>query len=160
MKNQAVSRGCFAAALRLLARRDHSCAELSGKLEERGFSRNQIQRAVDRCLRFYYLDDERFALAYAEQLQRRGYGCRRIQQMLADKGVAHETISGCLEALCSDAVQIRDCRKAVIKKLNKNPSPDASPEAKAKLHRFLLGRGFSPTIIRQVLDEQAGRTIV
>ena len=160
MKNQADARDCFTVALRLLARRDHSCSELSRKLDERGFSRDQIQRAVERCLRFQYLDDERFAATYTEQLQRRGYGCRRIQQMLADKAVAHETISGCLEALCSDAVQIRDCRKAVIKKLNKNPSPDASPEARAKLHRFLLGRGFSPAIIRQVLDEQAGRTIV
>jgi regulatory protein len=153
MKDQAAARDCFSTALRLLARRDHSCSELSGKLADRGFSRDQIQWVVDRCLRFHYLDDERFAAAYTEQLQRRGYGCRRIQQMLAAKGVAHETISNCLEPLCSDAVQIGDCRKVVIKKLNMNRHPDPSPEARAKLHRFLLGRGFSPAIIRQVLDE-------
>lgn len=152
MKNEADARDCFAVALRLLARRDHSCYELSGKLADRGFSQDQIQWVVDRCLRFRYLDDERFTGAYIEQLQRRGYGCHRIQQMLVSKGVAHEIISACLAPLCSDAVQIRDCRNAMIKKLKKNRPTGDSPEAMAKLHRFLLYRGYSPAIIRKVLD--------
>ena len=154
MENQAAARDCFTVALRLLARRDHSCSELSGKLVDRGFSQDQIQWAVDRCLRFCYLDDRRFASLYMKQLQRKGYGCHRIRQMLVIKGVAHDIISTCLAPLCCDAVQIRDCRNAIIKKLKNSRNDGASPEAKAKLHRFLLNRGFSAAIIGQVLEEE------
>ena len=144
---------CFTAALRLLARRDHSCFELSGKLLDRGFSQDQIQRAVDRCLHLGYLDDERFAGAYIEQLQRRGYGCHRMQQMIAAKGVSHQAASACLEPLCNDAVQLRDCRKAMKKKLKNSRNSGESSQARAKMYRFLLNRGFSSDIIRKVLDD-------
>jgi regulatory protein len=153
MKTQATARDCFSVALRLLAQRDHSCLELSGKLVDRGFHQDQVQRAVDRCLRLRYLDDERFACAYIEQLQRRGYGCHRIQQRLVAKGVAHQIISTHLEPCCCDAVQIRDCRKAMAKKLKGSLHADDSSGARAKMYRFLSNRGFSPAIIRQVLDQ-------
>lgn len=155
MKMQTTARECFAAALRVLARRDHSCWELSGKLADRGFPQDQIQWAVDQCLRFRYLDDERFACAYIEQLQRKGYGCHRIRQMLEAKGVARPVYSACLEPCCRDTVQIRDCRKVAAKKLKRGLHADDSAGARAKLYRFLFGRGFSPAIIRQVLDEGA-----
>ena len=159
MKNQAASRDCYTVALRLLARRDHSCSELSGKLADRGFPQDQIQRALDRCLRFGYLDDKRFACTYVEQLQRKGYGCHRIRQMLVDKGVAHDVISDCLAHLCSDTVQIRDCRDTVQKKVKNNRLSGDSPKARAKLHRFLLNRGFPAAVIRQVLNEETAGPI-
>lgn len=155
MKTQATSRDCFAAALRVLAQRDHSCSELSGKLADRGFSKDQIQWAVDQCLRFRYLDDERFACAYIEQLQRKGYGCHRIRQKLENKGVPQPVYSACLELCCCDAAQLQDCRRAMEKKLRGGRNADHSAGARAKLYRFLFGRGFSPAIIRQVLDEDA-----
>lgn len=159
MKNQAASRDCYTVALRLLARRDHSCSELSGKLVDRGFSRDQIQQAFDRCLRLGYLDDRRFACAYVEHLQRKGYGCHRIRQMLVVKGVAQDIISDCLTPLSSDAVQIRDCRATILKKVKSNRISGESPKARAKLHRFLLNRGFAAAVIRQVLDEGTAEPI-
>lgn len=153
MKTRTTARDCFAAALRVLARRDHSCSELTGKLADRGFAQDQIQWTVDRCLHFRYLDDARFACTYIEQLQRKGYGCHRIQQMLVAKGLAHDIISASLEPCCCDAVQIRDCRKAMVKKLGRGLKDRDTSGARANLYRFLLNRGFSPAIIRQVLDD-------
>jgi regulatory protein len=145
--------------LRLLARRDHSCSELSGKLVDRGFSQDQIQRAFGRCLRLGYLDDKRFAFAYVEQLQRKGYGCHRIRQMLVDKGVVYDIISDCLADLCCDTVQARDCRNAALKKLKNSRVSGDSPKVRAKLYRFLLNRGFPTAVVRQVLDEEMGSPI-
>jgi regulatory protein len=153
MKTRDTAKACFASALRLLARRDHSCSELSGKLAQRGFSHDQIQRAIQQCRRYHYLDDERFAGSYVDQLQRRGYGCRRIKQMLAAKGLEDEVITACLEPCCRDGVQIRDCRKAMKKKLQGSLREDDFPERRAKLYRFLTNRGFAADIIRQVLEE-------
>ena len=153
MKTQDTAKACFAAALRLLARRDHSCSELYGKLADRGFSRDQIQWAVDRCLRYRYLDDERFAHGYIHQLQRKGYGCRRIEQKLVAKGLDAQIIAACLEPCCRDGVQIRDCRKAIAKKRKVNLQKDGSAQTKAKLYRFLFNRGFPADVIQQVLKE-------
>ncbi len=153
MKKQATSRDCYTAALQLLARRDHSCSELSGKLAGKGFSQEEIKTTVDRCLRHRYLDDERFADIYIKQLQHRGYGCRRIKQMLAAKAVAHQIISACIAPFCRDAVQIRDCRNAMAKKLKNSRHAGDSAQSRTRLYRFLLNRGFSPAIIRQVMDQ-------
>jgi regulatory protein len=153
MKAQNSSENCFAAALRILTQRDHSCSELSRKLIDRGFSQDQIKSAVSECLRLHYLDDERYADIYAHQLQRKGYGCCRIQQKLIAKGLASQVIASCLENYCQDKVQIQSCRQALHKKLKGNQAIEGSVEIKARLYRFLLSRGFSPAIIRQVMDD-------
>jgi regulatory protein len=153
MKAQTNSENCFAAALRILTQRDHSCSELSKKLIDRGFSQDQIKWAVSECLRLHYLDDERYADTYAHQLQRKGYGCYRIQQKLIAKELPSKVIAACLENYCRDKVQIQSCRQAMHKKLKGNQAIQGSAKIKARLYRFLFSRGFSPAIIKQVMDD-------
>lgn len=104
-------------------------------------------------MRLNYLDDERYAALYTHQLQRKGYGRHRIQQMLTSKGLTFQVIAACLETCCPDKAQIQGCRQTMIKKINSGHPIENSPEAKARLYRFLFSRGFSPAIIRQVMDE-------
>ena len=153
MKTQSNPKDCLAAALRLLTRRDHSRWELTRKLIDRGFSQGQIKSAVSQCLHLNYLDDERYATGYTRQLQRKGYGRHRIQQMLTAKGLNFQIIADCLEACCPDKVQIQGCRQAMLKKLKSGQPMEDTAEAKARLYRFLFRRGFSPAIIRQVMEE-------
>lgn len=93
---------------------------------------------------------------WARQLQRKGYGCHRIREKLLGKGLDSKIVASCLENYCSQNVQTRICRQAMEKKL-KGALPAGSPENslknRAKLYRFLFNRGFSPAIIRQVMDE-------
>jgi len=121
---------------------------------DRGFSQNQIESAVNECLRLNYLDDERFATAYARQLQRKGYGRHRIQQMLFAKGLPFQAVAACLEACCLEEVQIQVCRETMLKKLNSGQPMEDSAEARARLYRFLFSRGFSPAIIRRAMAEE------
>jgi len=153
MKTQTISENCLATALRILTQRDHSCSELSKKLIDRGFSQDQIKWAVSECSRLHYLDDERYADIYAHQLQRKGYGCHRIQQKLIAKGLPGQVIASCLENYCRDKVQIQSCRQVMHKKLKGNQAIEGSAKIKARLYRFLFSRGFSPAIIRQVMDD-------
>jgi regulatory protein len=153
MKTQDTAKACFAAAMRLLARRDHSCWELSFKLAQRKFPQDEIQWAIDQCLNYRYLDDERYACGYVKQLQRRGYGCRRIEQMLVAKGLEEQIIAACLAPCCRAGVQIRDCRNAMAKKLQGNLQGEVSAQTRARLYRFLFKRGFPTDIVRQVLKE-------
>ena len=124
------------------------------KLIDRGFAQDQIKRAISACLRLHYLDDGRYADIYAHQLNRKGYGCRRIQDKLMAKGLTSQVIVTCLENLCREKTQIQSCRQAMHKKLKGRNPIDGSVNIKAKLYRFLLNRGFSPDIIRHVMDEE------
>ena len=149
-------KACLRTAIRLLTQRDHSRLELSNKLADRGYARTHIEKAIDECVRLAYLDDTRFASGYAEQLQKRGYGCRRMRQMLMAKGLNVEVIDTSLEACCRDEVQYRDCREAAVKKLKGNPGVGNVAKLKSKLYRFLFSRGFSTAIVMQVLDDVLG----
>jgi len=62
----------LAAALRLLALRDRSAAELARRLQRQGFAAEQVEATLARCRELGYLDDERFARARAGALTRQG----------------------------------------------------------------------------------------
>lgn len=149
-------KNCLAAALRMLSRRDHSCSEITQKLIDRGFARDQIKWTVSECLRLHYLDDERYADGCARQMQRKGFGCRRIRDKLMSKGLNADIVDSCLENYCRENTQITICKLAMDKKI-KSAYPPESPaislKNKAKLYRFLFNRGFSPDIIRYVMEQ-------
>lgn len=154
MKMRPDDSGCLGVALRILTRRDHSCAELTQKLIKRGFASGQIRVAVDKCAISGYLDDNRFSAGYAHELQRKGYGRRRIEQKLVAKGIAREVVDRCLDACCQEEHQLRSCRQAMMKKLKSTPETANFSDTKSKLYRFLLYRGFSADVITQVVAEK------
>ena len=109
-------KSCYQTALTLLARRDHSCGELVRKLEQRNYPEDEIQAAVTACQRLAYIDDRRFADIYSRQLQRSGYGCRRIRQMLKSRYVPEHIIGAAIETRCTDAMEESRCRQLLHKK--------------------------------------------
>ena len=153
MNTQEDPKDCLAAALRLLARRDHSRWELAKKLADRGFNQHLIEWALSECSRLNYQDDERYARAYTRHLQSRGYGCHRIKQMLTSKGLAPPTISAGLKICCREETQLQNCRRALLKKIKNSPPADDGARSRERLYRFLFNRGYSPAIIRQAMDE-------
>ncbi|MGA7964351.1 MAG: regulatory protein RecX, partial [Gammaproteobacteria bacterium] len=77
----------FDVGLRLLARREHSRAELALKLAQRGIEQTEIERALDRLQAMDALNEERFAEQYMRMRLRQGYGPARIRADLAARGV-------------------------------------------------------------------------
>lgn len=148
--NTSSHQDCLNAALRLLAGRDHSSVELGRKLKQRHFQRDQIQSALGECRRLNYLNDERFAHEYAQQLQRKGYGALRIRQMLASKGVETQLISEVLVQKCHETAERDVCRKALAKKI-KTTRLEALP--RDRIYRFLSSRGFTPAVIHLTLND-------
>lgn len=144
---------CLNTAIRLLTRRDHSCKELERKLKQRKFQIEHIQPTLDECRRLNYLNDEKFADLYVGELQRKGYGPRRIQQMLADKGVAWQLISKSLCINYPEKKELKTCRDVLKKKLKILGPGRSGKTPDERLHRFLSGRGFSPAIIRKAIAD-------
>lgn len=153
--NASDNQSCLPVALRLLSRRDHSCAELSQKLVQRGFRASQIASVIAECKRMCYLDDEKFSHRYAAQLQRKGYGVARIAQALRGKGVSAQYIEMAVQQYGDDCVQAMACRQVLVKKLSTVKAAQPTAVLKGRLFRFLSSRGFASAVIQQVFLEIA-----
>lgn len=130
------------AAMNLLARREHSYAELLRKLGSR-FTREEIAEALDRLADEDLQSDERFARSYARQRMLNGYGPQRITAELRQRGVdaalSEETVA---RAPQEESTSWQVVAQAVaLKKFGAEPASDA--QEKARRLRFLNYRGFS-----------------
>lgn len=145
------NRQCLQTALRMLGRRDHGVQELKGKLQTKGYSPEAVQWAIDECIRFNYLDDEKYAAGFTRSAMRNGYGPMRIRQNLKAKGIDEILISAAIDTHYDNEQQSVVCRKVLEKKLKTTTNQSDPTKLKAKLSRFLFNRGFKSNTIHQVI---------
>lgn len=135
-----------AKALRALARREHSRAELAGKLAAHGASED-IQAVLDQLEQSGLLSDVRYAESYvAARLAR--FGTAKLRHSLRAKGVAEETVAA---AVGEDPEAELGRAREVWRRKFAAPPRDRGDYARQA--RFLQGRGFSADVIRRVLKE-------
>jgi regulatory protein len=128
-----------ARALRYLARREHSRAELVRKLAPYAESGAALAALLDELVLKKQLSDERYAEVRAHWLGRK-YGAARIRLDLKAHGVtAHVSDEGDFEK--AKAILARKYRAA-----------PGTREEKARRARFLQSRGFSHEIIRRLVS--------
>jgi regulatory protein len=94
----------FEVALAALRRKERTSAELDGWLRQRGYAGEEVDAAVSGLTEAGELDDERFALRYAQDKRElRGWGAERIREALAARKVPSALIEVALEAESRDA---------------------------------------------------------
>jgi regulatory protein len=131
-----------ARALRLLARREHSRAELSRKLAPHAPSAEALLFLLDELEKRAQLSDERYAEVRSHWMARK-YGAARIREDLKAKGIAAEV----LERVSSDGELER--AKAILARKYRDSA--TTREEKARRARFLQGRGFSLDVIHRLV---------
>lgn len=136
-------------AQRLLARREHSCHELAQKLQQRHLEAEMIAQVLAECQQQGWLNDQRFAQEYTYHRSQRGYGALRIEQELAQRGVASSIRRQVLAAGDWDWSALA-CQ-LVARRFASVSQPDS--KMRAKIQKFLLYRGFSRIDSRQALAE-------
>ena len=132
-------------ALRYLARREHSRAELARKLAPHAESPQAVETVLDDLANRRQLSDERYAEVRSHWLSRK-YGAAKIRQDLKAHGVAEAVI----ERVSADG----DLEKAKAILARKYRAVATTRDEKAKRARFLQSRGFSYEIIRKVLSTE------
>jgi len=136
------------AAVRLLARRDHSTVDLKRKLQTRGHAVEHIDRVVDKLSDNELLSDDRFVKSFVAYRGRRGQGPTRIRSELRQQGVTNETIEAALAQAEFDWSQIAG---SVRRRKFGDGLPRGASE-RAKQARFLQYRGFTSDQIRAALN--------
>ena len=140
-------------ALNLLARRDHSIAELKRKLAARGFPDIQVVDALERLSRQGYLDDRRFAERWAESALRggKGFGVRLLLE-LQRRGVDRETAAEVVAGASSEHGELQLLAAVVAKRFSAFDPVSAAQKERQRVYAYLQRRGFSLSAIRNYFE--------
>jgi len=134
-------------AARLLARREHSRAELAAKLRRRGIDAGECERVLDRLEAVGALSEARFVEQLVTSRLRQGYGPVRIRADLAARGVDPDAADA--ELAADDDEWSRRAEEARQARFG-NEMPDEYAE-RARQARFLERRGYTAAQIARVL---------
>jgi regulatory protein len=130
----------------LLARREHSRRELTGKLTSRAFEPDLVAAVLDELEREGLLSSERFVQSFVESRYAKGQGPRRIRAELAERGIESAGV-----VLADDRFDWADLARAVrVKRFG--PAPPKDLKDRSRQVRFLEYRGFDHDQIRRALE--------
>lgn len=132
-------------ALAMLARREHTRAEMTRKLSPHCESPEQVEQLLDALAARGWLSEARFAESRANTLAGK-FGSRKIEHDLRSRGVSAEIVDQTVER--SLAQELENCRAVWQRKFGVLPQNSAE---RGRQMRFLAGRGFSAEAVRQVL---------
>lgn len=134
-------------ALWIISYRDHSKKELKDKIR-RTCDEDSAQKAVERMEELGLVNDENFALRYAQQLLFSKHMSKNAAfQVLVQKGIDRELVSDILDEITVDS---REHIRAVIDKKYKNINDEKiKRRASASLQRL----GYRWDEIRSVFEE-------
>ena len=140
----------YDAAVRYLAARPRSVAEIKRHLHTKRFDEAEQDKAIDQLRAQRYIDDEAFARYWVEQRAKfRPKGQRAIRSELMQKGVAREVIDLVLGEADPDA-ETKRARESIRRPMTRWLSMDEN-ERKRKIHQYLVTRGFSYDVIEEVI---------
>jgi regulatory protein len=137
-----------AAALALLARREHSAVELNRKLIGRGFAAPDITSAIATLEARGWLSNERFVEAYVRSRIARGHGPLKIRAELRERGIE----DALADASLTETSSFWTARAAAARSKRFGDEPPPDRHAWTRQARFLAQRGFPADLIYRVLD--------
>jgi len=130
-------------ALRMLARRPYSIAELRQALEKKYPEGGKVAEAITRLRELGYLDDRKFAEQYASSLaHNRAFGPHRLRRELKAKLVNHQEIEPAVERVYQEISAQVLLQQALEKKLRTLRLPLTRSRFQS-LCQSLMRRGFN-----------------
>jgi regulatory protein len=137
-------------AVRYLASRPKSVAEIARHLRGKHFDADDVARAIDKLRAQRYVDDDAFARYWVEQRERfKPRGDRALKSELIAKGVSREVIEVVLGERAPDA-DVEQAKRALSRPMTRWATL-AAPERKRKIHTYLAARGFDYGTIEEVI---------
>lgn len=135
--------GAEGTALRLLALREHSRFELKRKLLARGFSEEETERALDRLGELGELDEGRYVESLTRGELERGRGLLSVRAKLRRAGLPERAPAAGEEEERRALLRLLEGRGWEVRTLTDG-------KERARIWRFLRGRGFSPSLLSEV----------
>ena len=136
----------YKVAVRLLARRDHTRAELSQKLRQRGFPEDLAAEACEALIERGFLDDRRVAENLLRAaLDKRDVGSRRLAQQLGKRLLPRAIVEEVMADFLSQADELARATAMVLHHVD-------SGLERAAIERKLWQRGVPAGVVRAALS--------
>jgi len=147
-------RSAKAAALRLLARRPLSLAEVHARLERQGYGPDEIEEACGRLGELGYLDDARLALDFiVTRAARLSHGPEKLVEALCRRGVERTVAHAALDrARAEGELDDLDLLRRRLRRHLRDPHGPLDRRDYARVYNALRRAGFDPEAIRRELD--------
>ncbi|MEQ5800897.1 regulatory protein RecX [Halomonas sp. H10-9-1] len=137
-------------AVRLLARREYSRAELVERLAAKGHAADSIAGCLDDLAERGLQSDARFAESFLRSRIFRGQGPVRIRLEMERRGLGRETVHEAFVA-SEQAGEADWYALACAALVRRFTAPGDTPRERARRERFLAGRGFDFDQVRHAL---------
>lgn len=134
-------------ALRYLAAREHSRAELERKLRIHEEETGQLAQVLDELQAKDFISEARVVASVINRRAGR-FGAARIKYELQQKGLGADAVGEAVDSLKDS--EFERAREVWRKKFD-GPAPDAA--GRARQMRFLAARGFGGDVIRRVVSQ-------
>ncbi len=147
-------------ALSALARKERCEREISAVLVRKGISMDIAEQTIAWLRERGYVDDRRFAAAYAKDRQKAGWGRQRIVSELLRRGIARDIVAGdAWHELSNDLGTDgeRQQLEQLVRRRFSNQLRDDPEVARRRIIGFLTRRGHDwdsiASVLRSVINE-------
>jgi regulatory protein len=146
--------------LRLLSRRIYSRYEILRKLNNKGYPENIISNLVFWLEDNNNINDELFAKMWAQfRLQNKPIGRYRLNQELRLKGIKQDIIQKVIDKTYNEMDELALARNLIKEKVASSEIKNIRIDPN-KIYNFLLRRGFSIEISRNIYHELKNKDTV
>ncbi len=142
----------------LCARSEQSTGEAREKLCRWGIATDDADKIIDSLVDRCYIDDARFARAFVrDKIRFSKWGRIKVAQKLREKRVGAEHIAAAFDEFDSDEY-MAILAEVLDGRLRREPGLIACYEGRTALYRFLLSRGFEPSLAAAAIRAASKKT--
>lgn len=158
MKRKLTAEGMLLRMAGLCAGAEQCASDISSKILKQGFSAEEAEQMIAYLRQNRYLDDDRYARAYAvDKVRFSGWGRMKVRMGLRAKGMDDSVISNALNYI-PEADYGEALRKVMAAKARTLDLSDVRD--RQKLYRHMASRGFESqliiTLMRKMLTDRKG----
>ncbi|MEW6170510.1 MAG: regulatory protein RecX [Candidatus Omnitrophota bacterium] len=140
------------AAFRLLKFRERSEKELRDRLKKKKFDDLTIKETIAYLKKIDLLNDNNFAIKWAESRIKKPYGAKRIIYELKQKGIEAKIIDKTLADIKSRYNEYDLARQILESQIKTIKKDQDLFKTKARLYNFLIRRGFSYDVAADTIE--------
>jgi regulatory protein len=134
--------------------RPHSTKEFKDYLYKKQADKELIEAWIDEFTEKNYLDDEKYALWFAENRRRKNKSDRAITSELYSKGISPDIIKKTIDELSLDDAGEEKSEISALKLLLEKIGSRPRYQDEQKLKTYLLSKGFNYQDIKTVIEQK------
>lgn len=135
----------------LCAQAEHCEYEMQEKMRRWEIADDAQARVMQRLITERYVDDERFARAFAnDKVKYNKWGRRKVEQAMWLKHIAEDIRQRVLDSI--DDEEYIDILRPLLQQKRRSVKARNDYELRQKLIKFAIGRGFTMDIIKQCIS--------